>query len=391
MSSSAPITTTFTTEDGSSTSSTTTTTTTTLIVCPTKSVVKHELCQHIARISILAIKERQQFIIALSGGSLPSLLDGLLELSNNSHNNNEDLMNLQFDKWWILLADERVVPLDNEDSNLGSIMKNFVDKLSTTTNNKAKIPPSQIIGIDQKLLSDNKDNLDTATALIADDYESQLNSKLGLSVSPSSSSSSNDSNNTTNKKTKIDLAVLGFGPDGHTCSLFPGHPLVTTGSTTTSSSTSTSTTDYHGNNRLIAPIVDSPKLPPHRITLTMKALDLEHTRNIIVCGTGTSKYPIISNVFETVDNNVNNNKGGGGQGGEEKVRPSSTEEESKKEEVRYYTNVKMVPLSQTTYPSAMVGRQHTSSNSSASGSSSSSTTLTWLIDQDAFDGGGEGP
>ena len=78
------------------------------------------------------------------------------------------------------------------------------------------------------------------------------------------------------------MAVLGFGPDGHTCSLFPDHALLKEES------------------KLVASITDSPKPPPSRITLTFKVLNTM-TRHVIFCGAGGSKGPIVRNAFISLD------------------------------------------------------------------------------------------
>lgn len=75
----------------------------------------------------------------------------------------------------------------------------------------------------------------------------------------------------------FDLLLLGVGPDGHTASLFPGHKLLDV------------------DDRLIACIVDSPKPPPQRITMTFSLIN--NARHSIFAVPGGGKADIIKTIF----------------------------------------------------------------------------------------------
>lgn len=185
--------------------------------------LRDSLAEFILSAQTEAIKARGQFSVALSGGSLPN---NLVPLAN--------VPGIQWDKWEVFFADERIVPLDNSESNYDACAKAFLDKVP--------IKREQIHTIDANLITATAADPtgpapDAAAAVkeaqaVADDYTKQITTTL-KSDNP-----------------RFDLILLGMGPDGHTCSLFPGSPLL------------------EEKRKLIEKITDSPKPPPRRITFT---------------------------------------------------------------------------------------------------------------------------
>jgi len=66
----------------------------------------------------------------------------------------------------------------------------------------------------------------------------------------------------------FDVLMLGIGPDGHCASLFPGHLALGV------------------DDRVAVAVLDSPKPPPHRITLTLPALNRSRAVWFLASGDG---------------------------------------------------------------------------------------------------------
>lgn len=212
-----------------------------LVVATTKSTLPQTLHNEIISVCKSSVESRGCFTIGLSGGSIPKFLSTLRESFDQRK------VDPRFNKWHVILADERIVSDTDDDSNIKSLRESFLANV--------EIPENQIHSIDQTLLSDS--------GAVAVSYEENVKEVLTLGGG------------------KIDCLVLGFGPDGHTCSLFPGHGLLTEQS------------------RFVAPIEDSPKMPPRRITLTFPVLN-EAARVVLFCGAGASKNGILKDNFASV-------------------------------------------------------------------------------------------
>jgi 6-phosphogluconolactonase len=294
-------------------------------IAPSKSEVANALSNLIIQSCHAALVQshRDIFTIALSGGSLPSLLSCLPEAFSIAN------IDPQWNKWHVILADERCVVSTDADSNLGAIRSNFT--------NLVDIPTSQIYGIDETLLLGDND-----TADIAQSYEQNV-------VQPLLDKSSTEG--------MIDCAILGFGPDGHTCSLFPNHKLL------------------HEETKLVASIDDSPKPPPSRITLTLPFLNT-HVRQVIFCGVGESKRPILKAIFKTSSGSADNvvaadddDAGGRSEKNHQEIRQHGAR----------VTSVEL--CNPAPYPCGMI-RPLTRNSGDEYGNNS----LVWVVDEDAANG-----
>ena len=167
--------------------------------------------------AIESLAPNRDFItIGLSGGSF-------IKLFSDEMAKQKDKFQAYHDKLRFLLCDERFVPLNHSDSTYYGFLSNNLFK-------NLNIPNEHVYPIKADASSVEE---------CAKDYEARIRPLL-------------------NKHNGFDILVLGMGPDGHTCSLFPNHPLFLEAASQTN---------------LVLPISDSPKPPPARVTLTLNYIN----------------------------------------------------------------------------------------------------------------------
>jgi 6-phosphogluconolactonase len=179
----------------------------------------------------------KRFTLAIAGGSvaeafLPPLAATRVDWS-------------RVDVFW---CDERAVPPDDAESNYRAAMNLLFGQ-----------PPANAAAL-HRMPADTTD-LDAAGRV----YEAELRRALG-------------------EPPQLDLVLIGAGPDGHICSLFPGHTLL------------------QERERWVAAIYDSPKPPPRRLTLTMPLL--ETARSLVLGVFGDDKATIAREILENPDSRL---------------------------------------------------------------------------------------
>lgn len=130
----------------------------------------------------------------------------------------------------ILFGDERCVRPDHPDSNYRMAREAMLDRVAPATVHRipAELGPDEAAGLYSHVVS---------------------------AVAP------------------LDIVLLGVGEDGHTASLFPGHPAVSA-------------------KGWVVGIRDAPKPPPQRVTLTLSTL--RAARRVIILATGAGKADAVA-------------------------------------------------------------------------------------------------
>src|SRR5450756_1347428 len=165
-----------------------------------------------------ALREGARSLV-LAGGTSPQRCYELL-----SH------MDIEWGRVTVLFGDERCVPPDHPDSNYRMARESLLDRVSPASVHRmpAELGPDEGAG---------------------------LYAHIVASVAP------------------LDVVTLGVGEDGHTASLFPGHPALKA-------------------TALVVGIREPPKPPPQRVTLTLPAL--RSARRVIILATGAGKADAVA-------------------------------------------------------------------------------------------------
>jgi len=208
-------------------------------VLPDPATLAEAAAEHVAAQAATATAARGRFTIALSGGSTPKAL--YARLADPAWRDAID-----WSAWHVFWGDERLVPPDDPNSNVGLAERALLARVP--------IPAAQVYRVPVDA---------GGRVAVARAYEAVLRRVFDLAPGA---------------WPRFDLVLLGLGGDGHTASLFPGHPAL----------------DEH--TRLV---VGTPPgtLPPtlDRVTLTLPVLNT--ARAVTFLAAGADKAAVLRRVL----------------------------------------------------------------------------------------------
>ena len=178
-----------------------------------------------------AVRDRRAFLVALAGGTTPLSCYRLLSAPPISSR-------VDWESTQVFFGDERCAPEGHPDRNDESAAAALLNHVPIPSRNIHRVP--------------------VAEPDAAERYESEV--RGAFPGAP-----------------RFDLVYLGLGPDGHTASLFPGHPSLEEAQ------------------RLVLRIDNSPKPPPSRVTFTLPLLNA--ARHVALLATGRDKADALARVL----------------------------------------------------------------------------------------------
>ena len=186
-----------------------------------------------------AVAARGIFAVALAGGTSPESMYAVLsEIPLRDE--------IDWTKILVLFGDERCVPQGDSERNDYRAWRALLSNVA--------IPPQNILRVDPTL----PDAAERYEAIVRATY------RLAPPAVPS-----------------LDLVLLGMGLDGHTASLFPGHPALAEVQ------------------RLVVKVTGAPKPPPERITFTLPLLNA--ARTVLFLAPGEKRQVVAESMFGRAD------------------------------------------------------------------------------------------
>ncbi len=182
-----------------------------------------------AKLGAEAVRQRGGFFVALAGGSSYRTCHRLLAEGSLSPP-------VDWPRVHVFFGDERCVPEGHPERNDRAASETLLARVA--------IPPGNIHRV-EAMAPDG-----------AERYEAEIRRVVGARRDGAPAE----------RVPSFDLVFLGLGPDGHTASLFPGHPSV------------------DEEERLVLKVSGAPKPPPSRVTVTLPLLNAARCVAFLVTG-----------------------------------------------------------------------------------------------------------